>query len=179
MQSIIISGGGKNGSSRYIANKINQRIVGSELVDLQECNITFCDGCLSCDNTHVCHIDDDMNRLIRKLESSDLIIFVSPARWNLLSGNLKVFMDRLNPTAVIGSLNGKKVAIFAVGQTSVENSDSLKNVVTSMQYFCDSAEMQVVYSSIIDNCLTLDKTKAKSNDIEKSIDNLLQIIREG
>lgn len=178
MNAIIVSGGSKNGSSLYISKKIKEKLFQSEIIDLSQSSIMYCDGCLSCDETHVCHYSDDMSIIIPKLECADVIIFVSPARWNLISGDMKVFMDRLNPTAVIQSLSKKKVAAFAVGQTSEVESDSLNNVISSIEFFCKSADLEVVFSSTIGNCLTVNDTISIDTIVESEIDKMISKLEE-
>lgn len=94
-----------------------------------------------------------MAGLLQKINNSDGFIFGSPARWNLLSGELKVFFDRLNPLAVPELLKGKKAVIFVVGQSEGESIDSIKSAANSIVLFCNSAGIEVIEIVYAENCL--------------------------
>lgn len=116
----------------------------TELILLSELDLEMCDGCLECDETGRCHIDDGMNEINEKLAAADGIIFGTPARWRLLSGNLKVFLDRTNPLAVPKKLFGKKAGIVAVGQTSGPEADSIRDAANTIRLYCEDNNMDVV-----------------------------------
>ena len=80
-----------------------------QVIDLAQINMNFCTGCLYCDETKKCCIDDDMSKIMDNISSADAYIFASPVRWSLLSGEMKTFFDRLNPFATLGTLSEKNV----------------------------------------------------------------------
>ncbi len=127
-----------------------------ELIHLKDLDFKMCDGCLSCDESGLCTYDDDMSRLLDDVKKADGFIFGTPARWSLLSGELKVFFDRLNPLAVPELLKGKKAIIFAVGQTEGEEAESITIAADSVKAFCDNAGIEVVDTVIAKNCLEAD-----------------------
>jgi multimeric flavodoxin WrbA len=63
--------------------------------------INPCTGCFSCwlKNPGVCIFKDDMPELLQKFLASDIIVFASPLYVDNISGQTKVFMDRLVPLA--------------------------------------------------------------------------------
>lgn len=124
-----------------------------ELIHLKDVNINMCDGCLTCDESGQCIFDDDMNKIIPHVEEANGLILGTPARWSLLSGELKVFLDRLNPLAVSEKLKGKKAIIFTVGQTKGEEAESIKLANDSVRFFCDNAGIEVVDTVIAEDCL--------------------------
>lgn len=124
-----------------------------ELVHLKDVDLTLCDGCLECDDTGQCHYDDNMSKLVERIKKADGFIFGTPARWSLLSGELKTFFDRLNPLAVPELLAGKKAIVFAVGQSKDEDIDSIKLAANSVKLFCENAEIEVVDMVIASDCL--------------------------
>lgn len=127
-----------------------------ELIHLKDLNMNMCDGCLVCDESGKCVFEDDMNKIIPHINEADGIILGTPARWSLLSGELKVFLDRLNPLAVPEALKGKKSIIFAVGQTKGENAESIKLAADSVRFFCENAGMDVIETVIAEDCLKED-----------------------
>lgn len=178
MKNLLLTCGSKNGCSAYISEKILAEIENIEQINISDMSINYCDGCLTCDDTGICHIKDDMNLLIGKVKIAETIIFITPVRWNLLSGNLKVFLDRLNPLAVPGILCGKKAAVFAVGQTNMETSESISSAIQSVKYFCDSADMRLIFQQGFGNCLKITDVFSQECEIENSIRNFRTILKE-
>ena len=68
-----------------------------ELVSLKNKDLRFCKGCLVCQKTGKCVIQDDMTEMIAKVQSADALVFVTPIYYYELSGQLKTFLDRCNP----------------------------------------------------------------------------------
>ena len=68
-----------------------------EFLSLKGKEIKFCIGCLSCQKTLKCVQKDDMENLIGKVQSADVIVFVTPIYYYEMSGQLKTFLDRCNP----------------------------------------------------------------------------------
>lgn len=127
-----------------------------ELLHLKSLDINRCDGCLKCDKTGECHIKDDMKDILPRILEADGFIFGSPARWSLLSGELKTFIDRLNPIAAAESLKGKMAVIFAVGQTKGKDALSIGRTADSIKFFCENAGIEVVDTVIAKGCLNRD-----------------------
>jgi multimeric flavodoxin WrbA len=152
-----------------------------ELIHLKDLKIEFCDGCLTCDTEGECHHNDDMKVIINKLVESDGFIFGTPVRWNLLSGELKVFLDRLNPVAVTEKLRGKRAILFVVGQSNEENIDSIYMAKKSLQFFCDSAGIDVIESVEAIDCLNsndlISKYPNKLNECKVAAKNLIDSIK--
>lgn len=136
-----------------------------ELIHLKDVNLKMCDGCLSCDDAGECHIDDEMHSIIKRVVEADGFIFGTPARWNLLSGELKVFFDRLNPLAMPGSLKDKKAIIFSVGQSEGEEVASIRNAANSVKCFCDSAGIEVIDIVTAEGCLESQDLISKHPDV--------------
>lgn len=137
----------------------------TELLHLKDLNILSCDGCLKCDKTGKCHIEDDMSTIIERIENADGFIFGTPARWSLLSGELKVFIDRLNPLAMSEKLSDKKAIIFSVGQTEGEEASSIKLAAESVRYFCENAGIEVIDIVLAEGCIKNEDLISKSPDI--------------
>jgi len=132
------------------------------VIDLRKTNTRPCNGCLRCDETGICPLRDDMRKILQKIASADGFIFGTPTRWSLLSGELKIFMDRLNPLASRETLKGKKAVLFAVGQSSKKNGKSVKLARDSVASFCDNAGIKVIKSVLAYDCLKASDVKKKS-----------------
>lgn len=49
-----------------------------DFIDLMNLNFSFCHGCLSCQNTGKCVLDDDIKKVIDKVNDSNILVFVTP-----------------------------------------------------------------------------------------------------
>lgn len=153
-QIVILVGSARNGNSLFIAHKL-QMVLSREkldIINIAKKNIHNCTGCLECDETHKCFIDDDMNDVIPMLLEADTIIAVTPVRWGLLSGDLKVFLDRLNPLATTGELEDKKFICISIGQSD-KNDNSIEHSLASLEFFSESAGMKLLGKFPVYNCL--------------------------
>lgn len=95
----------------------------TDMVVVSELNMRYCDGCYSCQKTGKCHIDDDMQQVYPKMVAADGIIFATPVYFLSVSGQAKVFIDRLCVLNVNQKLVNKVGGAIAVatrtGQTQV------------------------------------------------------------
>jgi multimeric flavodoxin WrbA len=93
---------GVNGSPRKKGNtqallKVameSSKIDDVKLIHLVDYEILPCDGCGVCWKTKKCLIDDDLEKVIRELVSSDAILIGSPAYYGTVSAQMKAFIDR-------------------------------------------------------------------------------------
>ena len=110
----IIVGSRRDGNSFKLANILKEKFkkerIVSNIITPGNQKIYLCTGCMDCDVNGKCDFKDDMEENINKILESDTLIFISPTRWNLLSGDLKIFMDRLNPLYITKKLEGKKTS---------------------------------------------------------------------
>lgn len=68
-----------------------------ELINLKDYEINFCKGCLACQHTGKCIINDGVKDIIGKVENADVIVFSTPIYYYSIAGQLKTLLDRLNP----------------------------------------------------------------------------------
>ncbi len=57
----------------------------------------FCRGCLACQHTRKCVIDDDITKIVANMSSFDVVVFATPVYYYEMSGQMKTFIDRMNP----------------------------------------------------------------------------------
>jgi len=90
--------------------------IETEGVSLAGKAIAPCDGCFAC-RRGACHIQDDMTPLYDLLRGCDGLILASPVYMGLVSGQMKVFMDRTVVFRTAGrfELSGKVGAGIACG----------------------------------------------------------------
>ncbi len=66
-------------------------------ISLRDIDLKFCIGCLSCQKTGKCVLHDSMNELLPLVRNADVLVFATPVYYYCMSGQLKTFLDRLNP----------------------------------------------------------------------------------
>lgn len=96
---IISSSPRKDGNSEQLCRQFYQGAVEAghscELVALRDKKINYCLGCYACTKLGHCFQKDDMNELAAKMQEADVIVFATPVYFYSMSGQLKVFIDRL------------------------------------------------------------------------------------
>lgn len=180
MKIIIVVASKRKGSSRYVAEKL-EKVLNSKdvkIIQLSDYKIEYCTGCLECDETHKCNIEDGMAELLEEVKIADILIFITPTRYSLLSGDCKVFIDRLNPTAVSGDIEQKNFIAIAVGQTEKdENPDSVNLATKSLVSFADNAEMNILGEYSIYGCYDRDDIK-QNKDVERVCEEIALKIQD-
>lgn len=96
-----------------------------ETINLRDIRLEFCRGCLHCqENEADCIINDDVNRLLDVVAGADVLAFASPLYYGSISGQLKTFLDRLNPLFVRDYNFTKVVFIGACADDSEDAFDT-------------------------------------------------------
>lgn len=91
----------KNGNSNRLAEEFLRGAADAgneaEIVYLYDKQIGFCRGCLVCQNTQKCVIQDDAVRIAEKMKEAEVIAFATPIYFYEMNGQLKTLLDRSNP----------------------------------------------------------------------------------
>ena len=66
-------------------------------ISLKGKKLGFCTGCLACQKTQKCVLNDDANSIAEKVLGADTLVFVTPIYYYEMSGQMKTLLDRLNP----------------------------------------------------------------------------------
>lgn len=173
----IIVGSRRDGNSSKLAKimkeKFQKERIISNIITPGNQKIYLCTGCMDCDENGKCDFKDDMEDNINKILESEALIFIAPARWNLLSGDLKIFMDRLNPLYTPKKLKDKKMISIVIGGKKKEEY-STEAALTSLNSFADSAEMKVVFQYQFNECLLANDILEKQDEIDKMINELIE-----
>lgn len=76
---------------------LNEKRVTIDIFYIYETKIEYCAGCFSCwmVNPGRCIFDDDMNKIISKINDADLVLFAFPIYILGMPGKLKTMIDRL------------------------------------------------------------------------------------
>lgn len=101
---VVTSSPRKNGNSETLAQKFAEgaAAAGNEVktIAVRDLDLKFCTGCLYCQSHDRCVLADGMNALYADFQNADVIAFATPVYYYAVSGQLKTFLDRLNPLYV-------------------------------------------------------------------------------
>ena len=137
----------------------------TELVLLREKRIERCTGCFSCDESGKCSTLDDVNGIVERMKTDDLIVFGSPNYFNNVSGLMKDFFDRLNPAYKEKSFAGKKMISMCVGASSkVSYPEKISAVMGSV---AELLEMEFIGDLYV--------VAKKANDVEEDLEKIGKI----
>lgn len=86
-----------------------------EIITSNDVTINACRGCEKCFVSGVCSLDklDEASKLKEKLLSADMVIFASPVYAHNVSGDMKIFIDRISYWLHNMKLNGKYAAVIS------------------------------------------------------------------
>lgn len=172
---IIIVGSRRDGNSLKLANKVCSVLddlrIKSQIIIPGNQVIHLCTGCMDCDKSGVCDFTDDMKNNIEALEKDDTIMFINPTRWNLVSGDIKIFMDRLNPMYSNRKLKGKKGIIVSIGAKPKDIYSTYASTV-SIRNFLESAEMECMFTYEFNECKDSEDILYKTEELNEFIKEL-------
>jgi len=79
----------------------------TEMIDLCDFRVTPCTACEGCTLTGTCVYDDDVPALVARMKEADGIVFASPVYIDNVTGQMKIFFDRLADAIHYQLLTGK------------------------------------------------------------------------
>ncbi len=98
---VVSSSPRKGGNSETLAKRFAEGAISAgnevKVISVQDVNLKFCTGCLYCQSHDKCVLNDGMNALYSEFENADVLVFATPVYYYSVSGQLKTFLDRLNP----------------------------------------------------------------------------------
>lgn len=177
---VIIVGSRRDGNSLKLAKFIKEEMekVGESTSIIVPGNqrIRLCTGCMDCYESGVCDFKDDMGKNIDLLKNEDVIMFITPTRFNLLSGDMKIFMDRLNPMYPAKSLMSKKGIIVSIG-SSAKDEYSPFEATQSVRCFLEAMNMECALTKEFYDCLNDDDIFKKNDEVFELVKNIKEIIK--
>lgn len=84
-----------------------------EKIALRDKAVAPCRACYACFRTGRCVQKDDMADILEKVEKADVLVLASPTYFLTMSGQMKVFIDRLLPKWQ--GLGGKDAYVIVTG----------------------------------------------------------------
>lgn len=98
---VVTSSPRKGGNSETLSEQFAEGAKSAghqvQIVSVRSLGLQFCTGCLYCQSHPTCVLKDGMNALYSEFEQADVLVFATPVYYYSISGQLKTFLDRLNP----------------------------------------------------------------------------------
>ena len=114
-------------------------------VSLADKTIHFCKGCLACNKTLKCVIDDDSREITEKMLNADVIAFATPVYYYSVCGQLKTLLDRANP---LFASDYKFRDIYLLATAAEDEVETVKGTETAVQGWVDCFEKAVLKKTI-------------------------------
>lgn len=161
----------KGGNSEALASQFEKGALeaGNAVtkVNLRDLGLKFCIGCLSCLKTGKCVQQDGVNDLLPVIKKADVLVLASPVYYYCVSGQLKTFLDRLNP------LFGQELAlqdVYLLLTSAEEEKSAMDGAIKAVEGWVECFEgvrlAGVVYGTGADGKGTVQATKAYSEAYE-------------
>lgn len=98
---ILSTGFRKNGNSDRLAQEFARSAAEAghevEQIYITDNKIECCRGCFACQKTLKCVIQDDAEKILTKMKSSNAVVFSTPIYFYEMCGTMKNFLDRTYP----------------------------------------------------------------------------------
>lgn len=104
--------------TRMVLNGAEEAGAETEIIDICDFQVTPCTACDGCTLSGICVYNDDVPAVIERMKEADGIIFVSPVYIDNVSGQMKIFFDRLADAIHYQLLDGKFGCSVATTHTS-------------------------------------------------------------
>ena len=176
---LLIVGSRREGNSynlaKYIKENLESKRIYCDIITPGNQNIHLCTGCMDCDKNGICDFNDDMKQNIDKIINEKTIMFITPTRWNLLSGDLKIFIDRLNPLYSKDALKGKNVILVSIASKGKELYSSAA-ALDSLVSFSESAKMNIALKEEFNDCLVATDILNQTDKMNALVNNIIKIL---
>lgn len=135
---VVTSSPRKNGNSEILAQSFadGAKAAGNEVkfVAVRDVGLKFCTGCMYCNSHNKCVLDDGMNGLYEDFQNADILVFATPVYYYAVCGQLKTFLDRLNP---LFARENKFKDVYLLTTAADDDERAMDGAVKDMQGWVD------------------------------------------
>ena len=117
-----------------------------EYVSLKEKEIKYCIGCLSCQKTNKCVLNDDVADIMAKVKEAEVIVYATPIYYYEMSGQMKTLIDRLNP---MYSKDYKFRDVYLLATAAEEGDEVFEKVITGLNGWIDCFEKTSIKGTVL------------------------------
>ena len=163
-----------NGRTNKIINLFFENLSKNSKFDYKFINlieegtqIKTCIGCLNCFKKGICPLDDSITKIKQTMMNSDIVVFATPVYMGFVSGQMKIFLDRLSLWTHLQKLLTKKCVLIVVTQnTSLdETTKYLYEVVSNFGLEIIGCITLRILMIILNNRLSLSQVELTDNFI--------------
>ena len=116
-----------------------------EHISLKGKEIRFCIGCLACQNTQKCVLNDDAVSIAEKVKNADTLVFATPVYYYGMSGQMKTLLDRMNP---LYPADYKFRRVYLLSTATEDEDTTPEKTVIGLQGWVDCFEKAVLAGSL-------------------------------
>lgn len=131
----------KHGNSEILADEFARGAEESgnkvKRINLRDIELKFCTGCLACLKLGKCVQKDSVNSLLDEVSNADILVFATPIYYYEMSGQLKTFLDRLNP---LYGRDNKFREVYLLATSADEDKSAMDGAVKGIQGWIDCFE---------------------------------------
>ena len=131
-----------------------------ECISLKGKTIGFCRGCLACQKTQKCVLNDDAVAIAEKVMQADTLVFVTPIYYYEMSGQMKTLLDRLNP---LYSSDYRFRKIYMLTTAAEDAETTPEKAVAGLQGWVDCFEKAALAGSLFCGGITDPEEAANKN----------------
>lgn len=152
---IVSSSPRKNGNSETLAKEFARGASDAgnqvEFITVRELKLEFCRGCLYCQGHDKCVISDSVKDLLGTVQNADVLVFATPVYYYSVSGQLKTFLDRLNP---LFPRENKFKDVYIVATCADEEASAFDGTVKAVEGWVDCFEGVSIAGKILCPCVS-------------------------
>lgn len=105
-----------------------------EHISLRAIDLQFCKGCLACQKLKKCVIHDGAAALTETVRTADVLAFATPIYYYAMCGQLKTFLDRMNPIFAAGH---QFAHVYLLATAAEDESAAMDGAVKEIQGWID------------------------------------------
>lgn len=129
-----------NGSTAYLVDTVIKGMQESGIEIYKYCignaHINFCHGCKKCYIDGKCVQQDDVEKIVSDILTSDYVVIAAPSYWADIPGQLKTFFDRNTP---YGDTNPNRI---------MEPQKAIKGIAIAVRAGVRKEENELILNSI-------------------------------
>jgi len=166
-----------NSNSEILCKKCFEKLEKTNevtYISLKNKNISFCVGCLKCQETGKCILKDDTLEILNKVKESDVIIFGTPLYYYGISGQLKTLLDRLNP---LYDTDYKFKDIYLIVTAAENENETFNEVVNQLNGWVDCFERATLQDTLMLGGLETSNDALKIKDLDEIITRFVEKIK--
>ena len=165
-----------SGSCSYLIDSFISGVVNHAVKIVKYCvgdsDLHFCKGCKKCYIDGICVQNDDAQKIVKDILSSDIVVIASPSYWADVPGQLKTLFDRTtpygdtNPNRILSAQKRIKGIAIAVRAGVREQENEL--ILNAIEHYYGHLGIETVKRiSITKTDILSDLIKGHDNDINQ------------